>query len=70
MNISPLPKVFSNLDIVFSSLHRDYVINEGKNLTIPCGESNYPSVWSRYGSNITNHYSVINVSVGLLSRCN
>lgn len=54
--------VFSNLDIVFSLLHRDYTTNEGKNLTIPCGDTN-PSIWTRDGSNITSNYNLIIVSV-------
>lgn len=53
--------VFSNLDIVFSLLHRDYTINEGKNLTIPCGD--YQSIWTRDGNEITSNYNVIIVSV-------
>lgn len=54
--------VFSNLDIVFSLLHRDYTANEGKNVTIPCGDTN-PSIWTRDGSNITSNYNLIIVSV-------
>lgn len=54
--------VFSNLDIVFSLLHRDYTINEGKNLTIPCDTEN-PSIWTRDGSEINSNHNVIIVSV-------
>lgn len=57
--------VFSNLDIVFSLLQRDYTVNEGKNLTMPCGggDSVYPSIWTRDGKNLTSNYNVIIVSV-------
>lgn len=55
--------MFSNLDIVFSLLHRDFAINEGKNITIPCGDNENPSVWSRDGKTITNDYNVIIVSM-------
>lgn len=54
--------VFSDLDIVFSLLQRDYVINAGKNLTIPCGDISSQSIWTRDGNNITNNYNVIIVS--------
>jgi ribosomal protein S16 len=54
--------VFSDLDIVFSLLHRDYIINEGKNLTVPCDSDN-PSIWARDGSKINSNYNVIIVSV-------
>jgi predicted alpha/beta superfamily hydrolase len=55
--------VFSDLDIVFSLLHRDYTINEEKNLTIPCGSSDNPSIWTRDGNKINSNYNVIIVSV-------
>ncbi|CRK97316.1 CLUMA_CG010710, isoform A [Clunio marinus] len=58
--------VFSNLDIVLSVFHRDYAIHEGKNLTIPCGDSIYPSIWRRDGRNITNNYNLINADNSLM----
>lgn len=62
-NIFP---VFSNLDVVFSLLYRDFIVNEGKNLTMPCGDEN-PSIWRRDDRNISNNYNVIIVSVKRLS---
>lgn len=55
-------QVFSSLDTVLSLLQRDYVINAGKNLTIPCGDINSQTVWTRDGGNITNNYNIIIVS--------
>lgn len=38
-------------------------MNEGKNLTIPCGNEN-PSIWRRDdGQNISSNYNLIIVSV-------
>lgn len=54
--------MFSSLDTVLSLLQRDYVINAGKNLTIPCGDINSQTVWTRDGGNITNNYNIIIVS--------
>lgn len=57
--------MFSSLDTVLSLLQRDYVINAGKNLTIPCGDINSQTVWTRDGGNITNNYNIIIVSGAL-----
>lgn len=56
--------VFSNLDIVFSLLHRDYVVHEGKNLTIKCDDgskSEFPALWSHNGENVQSNYNLIMV---------
>ena len=57
--------MFSKLDLVFSLLQRDYTVNEGKNLTIPCvgDDPEYPSVWAHEGKNMTSNYNVIIVSI-------
>lgn len=67
--------VLSNLDIVFSLLHRDYVVHEGKNLTIKCDDgsksaSDHPVLWSHNGETIQSNYNLIMVilDVHYLSR--
>lgn len=61
--------MLSDLDVVFSLLRRDFIVNEGKNLTLPCGDAN-PSIWRRDDRNISSNYNIIIVSVKRLSTLN
>lgn len=44
-------EVYFGVDMAYSVLYNEYIVNQGKNLTIPCGEepNNKSAMWIREG---------------------